>query len=85
MISTLLVFCETKFHVPEAAYNMTHPVYLTMSTTVPLRHIATHLSSVLLIVHKHVHFPVKSGCCLTLSLPVADPSAANTSTHCAIR
>lgn len=84
MISAFLVFCETKFHVPEAACNMTHPFYLTMSTTVPSQHIATHLSSVLLIVHKHVHFPVTSGCCLTLSLPVADLSAANTSTHCTI-
>jgi hypothetical protein len=84
MISTLLVFCETKFHVTEGAYNMTHPFYLTMSTIVPSQHIATHLSSILLIVHKLVHFPAKSGCCLTLSLPAADLSAASTSTHCAI-
>lgn len=45
---------------------------------------ATRLSSIWLIVHKLVHFPVKSGCCLTLSLPVADLLAANTYTHCAI-
>ena len=85
VLSCTLLFCETNY-VSAVGYNLTHPFYLSMSTTVPSQHIATHLSSFSLANFTETcTFPAKSGCSLTISVPVADLLAAGTSAHCAIR